>query len=164
MFLRYYVELDLPFDEVERTLLSGPDDWIPGAVEEADGHGQRLLADVGIEAAGKEVTKRVEVEIGEPRRLGSVTHLPISWKATGAARLFPRLDGDVEVAFLGLHRTQLSLSGWYDPPLGALGRVADRALLHRVAEATVKSFLDRAAEIVRTASADSQDRAGADGP
>jgi len=31
----------------------------------------------------------------------------------------------------------------YQPPLGVVGRTIDRVLLHRVAEATVKDFLDR---------------------
>jgi hypothetical protein len=34
------------------------------------------------------------------------------------------------------------------PPLGALGRAIDRALLFRVAEATLKDFLDRVREAV----------------
>ena len=41
--------------------------------------------------------------------------------------------------------TQLSISARYVPPLGALGSAIDRALLHRVAEATMKDFLDRVA-------------------
>jgi hypothetical protein len=40
-------------------------------------------------------------------------------------------------------RTQLAISARYRPPLGAVGRAVDRVLLHRVAEATVKDFLDR---------------------
>jgi hypothetical protein len=35
--------------------------------------------------------------------------------------------------------------------MGAVGRMLDRALLHRVAEATVKDFLDRVGERLRTA-------------
>jgi hypothetical protein len=47
---------------------------------------------------------------------------------------------------LGRDRTQLAISARYRPPLGAVGRVADRVLLHRVAEATVKDFLDQVGE------------------
>lgn len=148
MFLRYFVELDLPFAAVEETLLRAPQEWLPGVVAEANGHGEQLLADLGIQAGGKEVSKRGELEIGRPRRLGSATHLPITWRATGVPGLFPTLEADIEVAPLGERRTQLSISGTYDPPLGLLGRVADRALLHRVAEAAVKSFLDRTAEVI----------------
>jgi hypothetical protein len=67
------------------------------------------------------------------------------WEAEGLERLFPRLEADIEIAGLGAGRTQLSISARYRPPLGAVGRVLDRNLLHRVAEATVKDFLDRIA-------------------
>ncbi len=66
--------------------------------------------------------------------------------AVGVAGLFPELDADLEVAPLGSHQTQLSMSARYVPPLGLVGRVIDRAVLHRVAEATLKDFLDQVAE------------------
>jgi uncharacterized membrane protein len=56
------------------------------------------------------------------------------------------LEADLEVAALGGSRTQLSVSARYRPPLGSVGRVIDKALLHRVAEATIKDFLDRLGE------------------
>ena len=67
-------------------------------------------------------------------------------EAGGSRDAVPSLDADIEVGELGPERTQLSISARYTPPLGSLGRVLDRALLHRVAEATVKDFLDRVAE------------------
>jgi hypothetical protein len=60
--------------------------------------------------------------------------------------LIPSLEADIELGELGPGRTQLSISARYTPPLGPLGHALDRALLHRVAEATVKDFLDRVAE------------------
>jgi len=74
----------------------------------------------------------------------------MTWKATGAQRLFPLLEADLEVAGLGATRTQLSISARYRPPMGPLGRVLDRALLHRVAEAALKDFLDRVGATIAT--------------
>ena len=43
------------------------------------------------------------------------------------------------------------MSARYVPPFGTVGRAIDRAALSRVAEATLKDFLDRVAEaILRT--------------
>ena len=64
------------------------------------------------------------------------------WEPAGAGALLPRLDADIEVGSLGPERTQVAISGRYTPPLGQAGRVIDRVLLHRVAEATVKDFVD----------------------
>ncbi len=146
MFIRYFLELQLPFDDVEGALLLAPDEWVPGLASDAEDRGERLLAEVGFGTDGRRIEKQVELELEEPLRISSKTILPIAWRATGAERLFPSLDADIEVAPLGPSRTQLSISARYRPPLGALGRAIDRALLHRVAEATVKDFLDSVGE------------------
>lgn len=146
MFARYYVELARSYESVEATLLDGPSAWIPGLLQAAEARGHRLLAEVGLGSEGRRIDKKVEIEVGAPRGTGSVMALPITWRATGAQWLFPRLDGDIELAALGSARTQLSISARYQPPLGVVGRVLDRALLHRVAEATLKDFLEGVAE------------------
>jgi hypothetical protein len=152
MFVRYYADLATPFAEVEARLLDAPERWLPGILEDAEDRGSRLLADVGF-AFGEErrVDKQVQVQIGAPYRIPRKTLVPITWSATGSERLFPSLEGDLELAALGERRTQLSISASYSPPLGAVGRALDRALLHRVAEATVKDFLDRVVEEVGAA-------------
>ena len=58
-------------------------------------------------------------------------------------RWAPGCDANLELGSLGGDRTQLAISARYRPPLGAIGRAVDRVLLHRVAEATVKDFLDQ---------------------
>lgn len=149
MFLRYYLELPLPFAQVEGTFLRSPQDWLPGLALDAETRGEILLGEVGFGQPGHRVEKRVQIELGSPFRLASKTMLPMTWHATGAEPLFPSLEADVEVAALGANRTQLSISARYRPPLGPVGRVIDRALLHRVAEATIKDFLDRTGEALQ---------------
>lgn len=149
MFIRYFLEIALPFAEVEAALLEAPQDWVPGLARDAGDRGEHLLAEVGFGSKDLRVEKKVQIGLGPPLRIPSKTLLPMTWEATGAQRLFPSLDADIEVAPLGPNRTQLSLSARYKPPLGALGRAIDRALLHRVAEATLKDFLDRVGEALR---------------
>lgn len=147
MFIRYYLDLTVAFEEVEQALLDEPATWVPGIALDAQRDGQRLLAEVGFDVdATRRVDKEVEIEIGDPYVIPSKTMLPITWRATAAERVFPQLDADIEIAALGSERTQLSISARYRPPLGAVGRALDKALLHRVAEATVKDFLDRVGE------------------
>jgi hypothetical protein len=146
MFIRYYLELPLAFSQVEEAFLHNPQEWLPGLAEDAETRGEELLAEVGFGQEGRRVSKRVAVELGAPFRMASKTVLPLKWRATGAGALFPSLEADLEVAPLGGHRTQLSVSARYSPPLGPVGRAVDRALLHRVAEATIKDFVDRAGE------------------
>lgn len=148
MFARYFVELPVGADRVEDVLTDATsDDWLPGIARDANHRGDVLLAEVGF---GDDVrlARTVAIELGELVRMPSKTVVPLRWQATGAAGLFPALDADLEIAPLGPHRTQLAMSARYVPPLGALGRAIDRTMLFRVAEATLKDFLDRVGEAV----------------
>ncbi|HEX9410276.1 MAG TPA: hypothetical protein VF986_01070 [Actinomycetota bacterium] len=148
MFIRYFIEIPRPMAEVEAELLESPGDWSTEPARDAEARGEELLAQVGFGPPRARIAKRVELQFGEAVRFPSKTILPMSWKPAGLESLFPRLEADIELGELGPERTQLSISARYTPPLGSLGRVLDRALLHRVAEATVKDFLDRAGQIL----------------
>jgi hypothetical protein len=148
MFIRYFVEIERPQVEVEAEMLRSPLSWVGGPARAAEAFGERLLTEVGFGSDGARVNKRVRVDFAEPIRFPSKTVLPMRWEAEGLERLFPHLEADIEIAGLGAERTQLSISARYRPPLGAVGRVLDRNLLHRVAEATIKDFLDRIADVL----------------
>jgi hypothetical protein len=147
MFIRYYLDLSLPFEEMEEALMAAPEAWLPGVAREAEDRGEQLLGEVGFSFDDdRRLSKEVHIELRPPHRMPGKTLLPLSWKATGAERLFPSLDADLEIAALGRNRTQLSISARYRPPLGVVGKALDRVLLHRVAEATIKDFMDRVGE------------------
>lgn len=145
MFVRYYVEIPLPPDQVEAALVAAPAGWLSALAGEADQRGGCLLAEVGVGPLGPHLGRRVAVSVGPPLRYPSKTLLPFTWRPASGTGLLPDLDGDIELGALGDDRTQIAISGRYRPPLGSLGRAVDRVLLHRVAEATVKDFLDRVA-------------------
>jgi hypothetical protein len=147
MFARYFVELPIPAGDVERALSRDPREWLPGLAEQANFKGDRLLAEVGFGEAIR-LRRNVIVEIGTPIHASSKSFFPLRWTASGHVGLFPALDADIEVAPLGADQAQLAMSARYVPPLGAVGRSIDRALLSRVAEATVKDFLDRVADAI----------------
>ena len=55
------------------------------------------------------------------------------------------LDADLTLAPAGENAALLTLAGAYRPPLGNRGAELDRLLLDRVADATIRHFLDRVA-------------------
>lgn len=142
MFARYFIELSVGQDVVERALSQDPSMWMAQLAEHANRRGDTLLAEVGF---GQEIriARTVEITFGTCVRAGGKAIFPFRWSASGPAGLFPALDADLEIAPLGAESTQLAISARYTPPLGKLGRMIDRAVLSRVAEATVKDFLDR---------------------
>jgi hypothetical protein len=128
-----------------------PESLIPSIAVVADDRGQHLLAEVGFAVDGHRVSKHVEIDVGKPVSGVGRTWIPISWRATGPTALFPVLEAELELASLGSQLTPLSLNGRYQPPLGLIGRTIDKALLSRVAEATIKDFIDRLASAIEPA-------------
>jgi hypothetical protein len=142
MFARYFVELAGDRDAIERVVLDAPETWLPTLATSANHRGDRLLAEVGF-GDDVRVARTVTLSVGDPIRTPGKTAIPVGWSASGPAGMFPALDADLEVAELEGGRCQLAISARYEPPLGVVGRAIDRTLLARVAEATLKDFLDR---------------------
>jgi hypothetical protein len=92
------------------------------------------------------LSKLVHVRVTEPVQRGAVTVLALRWEASGASgRLFPALDADITLIPDGDDATLIGLQGVYRPPAGPAGQMLDRVILHRIAAATVRSFLSRVA-------------------
>jgi hypothetical protein len=95
------------------------------------------------------LSKLVHVQSLPPVQRGAVTLLALRWEATGAGgRLFPVLDANITLLPDGQQATLLGLEGVYRPPAGAAGAWPDRAILHRVAAATIRSFLHNIADAI----------------
>jgi hypothetical protein len=132
-----------PFAEVEAQMATGAENWIPDMAKHANGDGEKLLSELGFKLGNRRIGRRIKVDIGASKTMAGLMFLPIRWRAATETGLFPTLEGDLEIAALGTAKTQLGLSARYEPPLGLIGKIADRALFHRVAEVTVKDFLER---------------------
>lgn len=80
--------------------------------------------------------KAAYVDIGSVRPDGPGFVAEISWRAATAAPLFPVFSGELHVG-----PDALTVSGLYAPPGGAVGILADRALLHVAATGTGRWLL-----------------------
>jgi hypothetical protein len=163
MFLKSVTELNVDFADVRAAMLSEPRTWLAGLAAAAGADGEQLLVDVGLEVGGHEIGRRAKLEVRAPMTADRVVLLPLSLRVEDYRRLFPSLEGSLDAAWLGPGRTHLALTATYDPPLGVLGRVVDRALLHRVAEAVAQRFLEAIARELTIRRADSPDGHGPHG-
>ena len=112
-----------------------------GASHDAYGHEG---AHVRVGVAG--LSKLVRVQVRELAQTDTSAGLAIRWEATGpGGRLFPVLDADIRLAPAGERVAVLTIAGSYRPPLGSFGEALDRAILHRLATATISSFLAQVA-------------------
>ncbi len=147
MFVYYFVHVNRPFREVESSLVTQLNSLGPCA-DAAYREGEELRDKVSMRLDHPSVAKTVQLLSGIPLRGDQQTTIPFAWEATGTPGLFPKLDADLVVSAVGPDLCQIAMRGTYAPPLGPLGRALDRAVLHRVAEASVKSFVDRVAHLV----------------
>ncbi|HEU4916499.1 MAG TPA: hypothetical protein VFV13_08035 [Acidimicrobiia bacterium] len=143
MFVRHESEVALPLSEVERRIDVVRSD-LGSMANVAYREGEELRARVGPGAGA--VAKEVRLVIGTPEIHRSGLIYPVSWSAIGSENLFPHLTADLILSHVGHDRTRIVLDGTYQPPLGPLGKVMDRALLRHVAESTVRTWTDRLAE------------------
>jgi hypothetical protein len=65
--------------------------------------------------------------------------------------LFPVFTGELQATRLSDAMTELALVGSYEPPLGPVGELVDRVVLHRLARQALGGFLARVGERVARA-------------
>lgn len=145
MFLFESVDVDRPIQAVAERFC-GDGSWLAPLASQATRDGSAVIVRIGPTASTSAVGPKVRIRLGECRRRGETTSVAIRWEATEFRPVFPVLDGDLAVVAVDDGRCRLTLQASYRPPLGRLGERVDQALLHRLAEATVRSFLARVAE------------------
>jgi hypothetical protein len=111
--------------------------------------------------AGPVAGKLIRVSFLHPVYRDDFMTVGLRWEAAGAAgALFPVLDANLSISPAGEHTARLALAGSYRPPLGRLGGGLDRAVMHRVAAATMRSLLRGVAEALASPAPASDSMAG----
>jgi Rrf2 family protein len=148
------VQVELPTAAVAARLRGGGS-WLTRHAEASDDdEDSRIRVDLaGPGGHGKHgkhswLGRTVAVHLGEPAETDDSLSLPFIWEASGPAGIFPRFEGRLRLSSLDPNRSELSLAGNYRPPLGRAGQVLDEALLGRVAQAGLRSFLRRIARVL----------------
>jgi len=130
---------------VARARLVGDEGWFAALATAAEEDGEALYLRIGPTWASGRAARKVKVTLGVPHERGEALVVPLAWRSSELPGLFPVLDGDLDLAPVDPDSCRLTLSASYVPPFGELGRQLDRALLHRVARSTARSFLARVA-------------------
>lgn len=138
MLIYYFTEVHRSFDEAGPALTHLLSD--PAGSTRAYREGRELQVELGLIVASEQPTG--ELMSGEAIRLADQITIPIHW-TKGSLFPFSSMEADLRVARLGDETSQLALSGAYSLPPDRVGLPAGR--LHRVAEATIKLFVDRLA-------------------
>jgi hypothetical protein len=144
MFTRQDVMVDAPFEvaagRLARLITRGA---LRGVSDVAYEGGIEVLLRVGPFGGTRGLSKLVRVRALEPVYRESVMTVSLRWEATGiAGDLYPVLDADVVLAREAENWSRLRLIGAYRPPFGRAGAALDRAIMGRVATATIRSLVE----------------------
>jgi hypothetical protein len=150
MFIRDEVTIEVGFDvAVARLTHLINRGTLRGVSVAAYEGGLEVAVRVGPFGDAPGLSKLVLVRVLEPVRRGHTAVAALRWEATGVAgELFPVLDADLILGPQGDDRCQLRLIGSYRPPFGRAGAALDRAIMGRIAAATIRSLLERIAVIL----------------
>jgi hypothetical protein len=117
--------------------------------ESAYEDGYEMLLRVGPFGDLPGLSKLVRVRVLAAARHEAAQTTSLRWEATGpAGELFPVLDADLTLTAEGEDRSRIVLVGSYRPPLGRAGAAVDRAIMNRVATATLRAVLDELASLL----------------
>ena len=139
--------LDAPYEKLEPVLRAGPERWLPG-YEQEDGS---ILCELSYEQGGSRIRRRIEVSLGPVQRFAYGVTLRVQWKAARHAELYPELEGHLRLERREPTGCSLRFDARYRPPGGRLGASVDRAVMHHVAESSVRDFLDRVVDVLAQA-------------
>ncbi len=144
------LEASAPFGGAPSTvadLLRGdPATWLGEAEPRGTVEGYRRHAiDLRLRVGGDEtplltLSKAALLDLGEVAPTSEGFEVEIGWRAATAAPLVPVFSGRLTVGH------ELRIEGIYAPPGGAVGRIADRVLLHTAANGTARWLLRQLAD------------------
>lgn len=143
-FFRDFVEIDLDWEVGAKLLIEQAHAWLGELATGAALAREPMRAKIGLKAGGI-LAAKVTVTIASPSRGRDGVTIPLTWVGASSSWLFPRLDGLLGLSKIGTGQSQLWLEGSYRAPFGRPGQLMDQAVMHRVADSTIRGFLDRVA-------------------
>lgn len=148
-FVRDFTVLDRPLSEVVSIIRDPEAAWLAPLATSTPGNDDAHPVRIG-PRDGQIFSKQFTVHVGEVEEIRDGLVIPTLWKATSTPRLFPTMEADLLVSPFGDSQTYLSLEGRYRRPLGVIGEQVDDLLLHRLAERSIRSFLQQVAANLET--------------
>ena len=143
VFLRSYVDVARPIEEVEAEMAAGVEKWMPDMAKHANGDGEKLLSELGFNLGKRRIGRRIKVEIGAPRAVSGLMFMPIRWESATEAGLFPTLEGVLEPRRWAAPELNSVSAPTTSHLLGLSGKSPTALCFTGFAEVTVKDFLER---------------------
>jgi hypothetical protein len=153
--IRCYDYVNLPYEQVRDALSKDPLRVFQAATKAAATRAQSIASELRFEMGGIGVQADINISIKKVDEEKSkttaspITRLQLEWQAAKTPSLFPLMKAELSIYPLTRTETQLDFSGYYEPPLGAVGKAVNAIVGHRIAEVSVHRFVSEVAGSLR---------------
>jgi hypothetical protein len=151
-----YDYVNHPYDQVRDALSKDAIALFQSATKAAASRARSVASELRIDVGGIGIgadirvsVKSIEVKDREAMA-DPVTRLQLEWEAATMPGLFPLMKAELSIYPLTATETQLDFKGFYEPPLGPLGKAVNAMVGHRIAEVSVHRFVRDVAGYLRT--------------
>ena len=155
--IRSYDYVNHPYEQVRDALARDAPAVFQSATKAAASRAHSIASQLRVNIAGIEVATDIAISVknieegAQGATSAPATRLQLEWEAAKSPRLFPFMRAELSIYPLTATETQLDFSGFYEPPLGALGSAMNAIIGHRIAEGSVHRFVTEVAGYLRTA-------------
>ncbi len=153
--IRCYDYVNHPYEHVRDALRRDALAVFQSATKAAAYRAQSIAAELHVDVAGIGVKSDIKISVKNveenvPDVMSTpTTRLLLEWEAATMPRLFPLMKAELSIYPLTATETQLDFSGLYEPPFGAVGKVMNAIVGHRIAEVSVHRFISDVAGYLR---------------
>lgn len=153
--IRCYDYVNHPYQQVCDALTADALAVFQSATKAAASRARSVASQLRVEVGGVAVEADIRISVKKVEQKPSgpmssaATRLQLEWEAASMPHLFPLMKAELAVYPLTATETQLDFLGFYEPPLGALGKALDAVAGHRIAEVSVHRFVSDVAEYLR---------------
>jgi hypothetical protein len=154
--IRCYDYVNHPYEQVRDALIQDALTVFQSATKAAASRAQSIAAELHVDRGGIGIKSDINISIKKVEEKVDavsppVTRLQLEWEATTLPGLFPLMKAELSIYPLTASETQLDFSGIYEPPFGAVGKVMNAVVGHRIAEVSVHRFVNDVARYLRHA-------------
>ncbi len=153
--IRCFDYVNRPYEQVRDALRNNSLAVFQAATKAAASRAQSIASELRIDIGGIGVEADIVIAVKSIEEKASeavadrVTKIQIEWQAAKMPSLFPLMRADLSIYPLTGTETQLDFLGFYEPPLGAVGKALNAIAGHRIAEVSVHRFVSDVAGYLR---------------
>jgi len=152
--IRCYDYVNHPYERVRDVLGRNALAVFQSATKAAASRAQAVAAELHVDVGAVAVKADIKISIKNVEEKfdamsNPATRLQLEWEAATTPGLFPLMKAELTVYPLTATETQLDFWGLYEPPFGTVGKAINALVGHRIAEASVRRFIDEVAAYLR---------------